>query len=344
MGRKIMVSPKSGNGRHFEDFAAGMRISHPTPRTVTAGDASLYKSLYPDRRCIYSSDEFARACGLREAPVCDLAVFHIIFGKSVQDISLNAVANLGYASGRFFLPVYAGDTLSAESEVLGVKENSNRKSGIVWVRTRGINQAGETVLEFSRWVMVAKRDADSPAPDTSMPQLPESVPASGLPVPPGLDFSRFDFAATGEPHRLGDYSPGEVIRHGSAVSVEEAEHILATRLWQNTARVHFDTGLRPDGRRLIYGGHVISLALALAGDGLANAQMIIALNGGSHVNPCFAGHTVRAESHVLGKADSVAPGAGAIRLRTIASTAPPGENPAREDILLDLDYWALMPV
>ena len=103
-----------------------------------------------------------------------------------------------------------------------------------------------------------------------------------LVVPAGLDFSRYDFAAAGEPHRWGDYAIGEQIDHVDGVTIEDAEHMLATRAWQNTSKVHFDVGQRPDGRRLIYGGHVISLARALSFNGLANAQMIVALNAGAH--------------------------------------------------------------
>lgn len=128
--------------------------------------------------------------------------------------------------------------------------------------------------------------------------------------------------------------------------------MLATRLWQNTAKVHFDAMLREDGRRLIYGGHVISLARALSFNGLANAQMIVALNGGSHANPCFAGDTVRAWSEVLDKAETGVPGVGAIRLRLVAAKKGQGDDFALKDeagrydpsVLLDLDYWALMPV
>lgn len=127
--------------------------------------------------------------------------------------------------------------------------------------------------------------------------------------------------------------------------------MLATRLWQNTAKVHFDATLREDGRRLIYGGHVISLARALSFNGLANAQMIVALNAGAHANPCFAGDTVRAWSEVLDKAGTAAPGVGAIRLRLVAvkhGAAPfalkDADGKYLPGVLLDLDYWALMPV
>jgi 2-methylfumaryl-CoA hydratase len=133
------------------------------------------------------------------------------------------------------------------------------------------------------------------------------------------------------------------------VTIEEAEHMLATRLWQNTARVHFDATQRPDGRRLIYGGHIISLARALSFNGLANAQMIVALNSGTHANPCYAGATVRAWSEVLDRAETAAPGIGALRLRTVATTAAAfalkdEAGKYLPEVLLDLDYWALVPM
>jgi len=279
-----------------------------------------------------------------------LITFHAVFGKTVPDISLNAVANLGYAEGRWLAPVWPGDTLQSQSTVIGVKQNSNGASGVVWVRTTGVNQHGVKVLEYVRWVMVKTR-ALGPAPVAVVPDLAKSVAAADLVIPQGLDFTRYDFTRAGEPHRFGDYAVGEVIDHVDGVTIEEAEHMLATRLWQNTAKVHFDATQRPDGKRLIYGGHVISLARALSFNGLANAQLMVALNGGAHANPCFAGDTVRAWSEVLDKTETTAPGVGALRLRLVATRqgATPFElrdaaGKYAPDVLLDLDYWALIPL
>jgi len=342
---------KTNPGRFFEDYRIGEVIAHAVPRTVSGGERALYHALYPARHALYSSDEFARACGLEQSPLDDLAAFHLVFGKTVPDISLNAVANLGYAEGRWLKPVYPGDTLRAESQVIGLKQNSNGKSGVVWVRTRGLNQDDEAVLDYIRWVMVRKRDLDAEAPDTLVPELKPALAAEDLVIPEGLDFARYDFALAGERHRMADYEIGEKIDHVDGVTIEEAEHMLATRLWQNTAKVHFDATNRDDGKRLIYGGHVISLARALSFNGLANAQMIVGLNAGAHANPCFAGDTVRAWSEVIDKADTIRPGVGAVRLRLVAVKhgAPPfalrGEDGKYlPEVLLDLDYWALMPM
>jgi 2-methylfumaryl-CoA hydratase len=339
---------KTNPGRFFEDFRPGEVIRHAVPRSLGPGERALYHALYPARGALHSSDAFAQACGLAASPLDDLIVFHSVFGKSVPDISLNAIANLGYAEGRWLGLVWPGDTLHAESTVIGVKENSDGASGIVWVRTVGVNQHGARVLEFVRWVMVRKRGAGA-APVPTLPTLRPVVPAVDLVLPPGLDFARYDMALAGEPHRWGDYRTGEIIDHVDGVTVEEAEHMLATRLWQNTARVHFDRTARTDGRRLIYGGHVLSLARALSFNGLANAQMVVALNAGSHANPCFAGDTVRAWSEVLDRAATANPHIGAIRLRLVATRGAAGvlktaEGKYHPDVLLDLDYWALMPI
>ena len=341
---------KTNPGRFFEDYTVGEVIRHAVPRTVSGGERALYHALYPARHALYSSDTFARACGLPASPLDDIAAFHVVFGKTVPDISLNALANLGYAEGRWLRPVYPGDTINSTSEVIGVKQNSNAKSGVVWVRTKGHNQRGEVVLDYVRWAMVRKGDVDAPAPRTVIPDLAPALTVEQLVVPEGLDFSDYDFTLAGEPHRWDDYEIGETIDHVDGVTVEEAEHMMATRLWQNTAKVHFDVGARPDGQRLIYGGHVISMARTLSFNGLANAQIVAGLNGGTHANPCYSGDTIKAWSEVLDKAQTAVPGVGALRLRLVATKGGAPFILKGEDgkylphVMLDLDYWVLMPV
>lgn len=341
---------KTNPGNFFEDFTLGQVIEHATPRTVTSGDRALYTALYPSRFALPSSDEFAAACGLSPAPVEELIGFHVAFGKTVPDISLNAVANLGYAECRFHQPVRPGDTLRARSEVIGLKQNSNGKTGVVWVRSTATNQRGETAIDWARWVMVRKHDVDAPAPETVVPELADAVAPDGLVVPAGLDFTGYDFAAAGEPHRFGDYEVGEKIDHVDGVTLTDAEHMLATRLWQNTAKVHFNAEAREDGRRLIYGGHIISLARALQFNGMANAAMVAAINAGAHTAPAFAGDTVYAWSEILDKAETGAPGVGALRVRLVATTGRDDTMTVRGDdgkyaphVLLDLDAWVLCP-
>jgi 2-methylfumaryl-CoA hydratase len=342
---------KTNPGNFFEDFRMGDVLVHPTPRTITEGDRALYQSLYPTRFPVGSSAEFAAAIGLRPHPVEDLIGFHVAFGKTVPDVSLNAVANLGYADCRFLRPIVTGDTLRTTSEVIGLKENSNGKTGIVYVRSIAVDAAGEPVLTWARWVMVRKNNTEAPSPETVVPDLPSVVAAEDLPIPAGLNFGGYDRGLAGEPYGLGDYAIGEKIDHVDGVTITEAEHMMATRLWQNTAKVHFNVQARPDGRRLIYGGHVISLARALSFNGLANSAFVVAINAGSHVAPCFAGDTVYAWSEVLDKAE-VAEGVGALRTRLVAvKDAQPTDFPLRDSegkyvdgVLLDLDLWTLMPL
>ncbi|SDL25834.1 L-erythro-3-methylmalyl-CoA dehydratase [Nocardioides sp. YR527] len=342
---------KTNPGNFFEDFSVGQVIEHATPRTVTEGDRAAYGSLYPTRFAVPSSAAFAASVGLGVHPVEELIGFHIAFGKTVPDVSLNAVANLGYAECRFHQPVVPGDTLSTTSEVIGLKQNSNGKSGVVYVRSTATNQRGEVAIDWARWVMVHKRDQEGAAPETVIPELAKAVDAKNLIVPQGLDFSSYDFTAAGEPHRLADYEVGEKIDHVDGVTLTASEHQQATRLWQNTAKVHFNVEARPDGRNLVYGGHIISLARALSFNGLANAQLIAAINAGAHTSPAFAGDTVYAWSEVLDRVETDAPGVGALRLRLVATKGRDESMTLRgEDgkyapgVLLDLDYWALIPV
>ncbi|MBT4891150.1 MAG: MaoC family dehydratase, partial [Rhodospirillales bacterium] len=291
------MTTKTNPGNFFEDFFMGQVLLHATPRTVTEGDVALNTALYGTRFSLSSADTFAQSLGFPGAPLDDMLSFHVVFGKTVPDISLNAVANLGYADGRFHTPVYPGDTLSTTSEVIGLKENSNGKTGVVYVRSTGINQHGETVIDFVRWVMVRKRDEQSPAPETIVPDLPGGVAPENLIVPNELDITQYDLTDAGSPHLWEDYQAGEKIDHVDAFTIEEAEHMMATRLFQNTAKVHFNQHSQKDdrfGRRLIYGGHIISLARSLSFNGLANAQWMSAINGGRHVAPTFAGDTIYA--------------------------------------------------
>ncbi len=346
---------KARQGNFFEDFTLGQVIKHATPRTITAGDVSLYTALYGSRFAAQSSDAFAKAIGYPRSPVDDMLVFHIVFGKTVPDISLNAVANLGYAECRFLKPVYTGDTLSSTSEVIGLRENSNRQSGVVYVRTTGRDQDGNAVLDYVRWVMVRKRDEAAPVPASHVPQLKEAVEPSALgSALPALNTGAYDDALAGSPLRWGDYEVGEKIDHLDAMTIEEAEHQLATRLYQNTAKVHFNQHEQAKGRfkrRLIYGGHIISLARALSFNGLENAFHVAAINAGRHVSPAFAGDTVYAWSEVLEKAQINRPDAGALRLRLVAvKDKPAGDFPLKAGdqydaaVLLDLDLWVVVPL
>jgi 2-methylfumaryl-CoA hydratase len=350
---------KTQPGNYFEDFAVGQELVHATPRTVTAGDVSLYTALFGPRFAVASSDPFAQAIGYPRSPVDPVLVFHVAFGKTVPDVSLNAIANLGYADGRFGVPVYPGDTIATVSRVLGVKANRDGTTGVVYVRSTACNQRGEMVVEYARWVMVRKRDVSSPAPEPVVPTLPEAVAAASLAVaqavPAPIPDGAWDARLSGSPHAWEDYAVGERIDHVDGMTIEEAEHMLAARLYQNTAKVHFNLHVEREGRfgrRIVYGGHLISLARALSFNGLANAFAVVGINGGRHVGPTFAGDTIYAWSEVLETApvagrDDV----GVLRLRTIATKDRAcADFPHREEggaydaaVVLEFDYWVVVP-
>jgi 2-methylfumaryl-CoA hydratase len=348
------MSDKTQTGHFFEDFHPGQELVHAVPRTVTDGDVAVYQAIFGPRFALQASSCFARALGYRDRPIDDLLTFHLVFGKTVPDISLNALANLGYAGGRFGVPVYPGDTLSAVSTVTGVKQNSSGRTGVVYVHTRGMNQRQEPVVEYHRWAMVRKRDPDAPAPDTVVPELPTAVPVDALATSWRFE-GDYDSTLSGSPHLWEDYQIGEKIDHVDAMTIEESDHMQACRLFHNTARVHFNQHVEArgrNGRRIVYGGHLISLARSLSFNGLANAQSIVAINAGRHVAPTFAGDTIYAWSEVLDKGEIQGQSnVGALRLRTVAcKDRSCADFPLKDEddsdhpaVVLEFDYTVLIP-
>ncbi|MET0542305.1 MAG: MaoC family dehydratase [Variovorax sp.] len=346
---------KQRNGNFFEDFRIGQYFVHATPRTLTAADQSLYIALTGSRACLHSADTAAAAMGFRARPLEDLLLFNTAFGKTVPDISLNAVANLGYAQLRFTEPVFDGDTLSVESEVIGLKENSNRRSGVVYVRSSARNQHGREVLGWVRWVMIHKRDVSTACGETVLPSFSPQVESEQLAVECFGEQVAKAPLFTGCADLFEDYAVGERIDHPGAMTLNDSDHSLATRLYQNTARAHFDAttmARSPMQQRLVYGGHIISVCKALAYDGFENLLSILAVHGGSHVSPCFAGDTIRCATQVTGRHDFGPAPVGGLRLRMVGAKnlesaeairfTGPGE-PHDPHTVLDLDFTIALP-
>lgn len=346
---------KSRTGNFFEDFKRGQILEHATPRTITRGDVAFYTALYGSRFAVQSSDEFAKAIGYPQAPIDDLLVFHIVFGKTVPDISLNAIANLGYADGRFLTPVYPGDTLRTVSEICGLKHDSSGQTGTVYVKSTAYNQRDEVVLEYFRWVMVRRREPG--VVDNSIkhvPSLESVVPIHALAqAVPMCNMKAYNNALAGSKYRWEHYHVGEQIDHIDGMTIEEAEHQTATRLYQNTAKVHFNQHTEAAGRfgkRIVYGGVVISIARALSFNGLGNAFHVTAINAGRHVAPCFAGDTIYAWSEILQK-EPIRENLGALRIRLVATKDRPchdfpyknTEGKYEDGVVLDLDLSVVLP-
>lgn len=347
----VASGEKGWRGNYFEDFDVGRRLVCPPERTISAGDVTAYLALTGDRT--------ARFCG-PEGVVHPLVAFHTVFGQTVRPISLNALANLGYAGVVWGDPVHLGDSLTTELEIVGLKENSNRQTGVVYVRTVGRNQRGAEVLSYWRWVMVRKR-SEEPTPHLGqpvVPALPACVDPSTL---RGIDWCAARATLAGTRFALEDYRVGERIHHHDAMTIQASDSMSFARLFQNSAKVHFNAMLML-GKPLVYGGVVISHAYAMAHNGLEARQGIAAINGGSHTNPVFAGDTLYAFTEVLDTFDpGNAAGNGALRLRLVCvknedpGSAPvafethviepqnPGKRAWHSAVVLDLDYWEIVP-
>lgn len=340
---------KINRGNFFEDFSIGQKIVHPLPRTISEGDVSFYIALTGSRFALHSSDELAKTMGYKQRPLDDLLMFHLTFGKSVQDISLNAIANLGYAEVSFPYPVFVGDTVNLQTEIIGLKENSNGKSGVVYVHSIGYNQHGDEVLNLKRWVMIHKKNKGEMSGINEVPTFAKVTPIQDcLGIPKQQNATNTD--ATGGSYFFDDYEVGERLNHAEGITIDDSDHTLATKLYQNNAKVHFNDHMMKSGpmkERLMYGGHVISIARSISFNGLQNAQWIYAINAGSHSNPTFGGDTIYAYTEVLEKIECNRDDIGLLRVRTIGlknMTPNEVESPKGEDgkylsnVVLDLDY------
>lgn len=353
---------KVRSGNYFEDFVIGATFRHAAPRTLTDGDRSLYIGLTGSRAVLGTAVTNSRYLGLSGWPLDDILVFNVAFGKTVNDVSFKARGNLGYADVRFLAHVFAGDTLTVESTVIGLRENSSGSTGIVYVRSVARNQHEVEVLSYVRWVMVSKRDPKTPCPIAVVPTLPESVATEHLAsktfapsttakaFAPGI---RKIANLTGQSALWENYDIGERNDHPVGMTVHPSDAATATRLYQNNAPGHFDHILMSN-RPLIYGGHIISLSVAAAYDGFENGIGILGINAGTHVAPTFAGDTICCASMVTDKID-ISHDVGALRIRTVAAknlaqssdilfpSIGAGRSEYADNIVLDMDYTIAMP-
>ena len=147
-------------GRFLGDFEVGDTFRSRLGRTITEADNIWFTCLTMNTNQIHFNREYAKRTEFGEPLVVSTLTLAVVLGLSVADTSENAVANLGWSEIKLTKPVHAGDTLWAESEVTEVRESRSRPScGVVSIRTRGLNQRGEVVIEFARSFMVFKSDA-----------------------------------------------------------------------------------------------------------------------------------------------------------------------------------------
>ena len=304
-------------------------------------------------RCNRPTVSRARS-GYPHAPLDDLLVFHTVFGKTVPDISLNAVANLGYAEGHFVKPVYPGATLSARlrsHRPQGEFEQADRRR---LCPHQGFDENDETVLSYVRWVMVRKRDPEAPVGEAHVPKLADAVAGTELAGAVRIRSSPNSIRAlSGSPHLWDDYEVGEKIDHVDGMTVEEAEHMMATRLYQNTARVHFNQFTRRQGpfRQAAHLWRPCDQPRARAV--VQRARQCVHASPRSMADVTSircspATRSLRGRKCSTSSRSTDRKDVGALRLRLVATkNLPCGEFPDKnadgqypENVILDFDYWA----
>lgn len=150
-------------GRYFEDFVVGDVYRHPLGRTVLSVDNSWMTLLTQNTAAIHFDAHLAAQTVWGRPLVDSTFTLALITGQSVIDVSQNVKANLGWDKVRLPNPVFEGDTLYSESEVLSVRSSSSHLDvGIIVVRTVGFNERGEVVIVFERTLMVYRRDSAPP--------------------------------------------------------------------------------------------------------------------------------------------------------------------------------------
>ena len=198
--------------------------------------------------------------------------------------------------------------------------------------------------------MMRKRNFDLHLEEKTIPTMPEIVKKESLHLDEKIKIDNWDSEITGSDSFFEDYEIGEEIHHLDGQTIEEAEHQMATRLYQNNARVHFNHHIEKDGRfgkRIIYGGYIISLARSISCNGLANAFKIAAIHSGKHSSPTFSGDTIYAWSKIIDK-EEFNTKTGVLKIRTLASKNNskmifPGSDQLPENIVLDLFYSVFIP-
>ena len=153
------MSIKTGwTGRVFEDFAVGDIYEHPLGRTVTQADNIWFSCVTMNTNPIHFDAEYSSHTEFKRPLVNSCFTLALVTGQSVVDLTMNGVANLGWGDIRLPHPLFEGDTVYSKSEVLETRESKSRPTaGIVKVKTTGMNQHGDVVIEFTRTFMIWKR-------------------------------------------------------------------------------------------------------------------------------------------------------------------------------------------
>jgi acyl dehydratase len=335
---RLAREPVTVGGPWFEDFDRGQLFDDAPGLTVRSGHAAVHQALIGDRLRLALVAALCRAVTGRDTPlvhpnlVCDVAI-----GQSTGP-SRRVRGNLFYRGLVLARPVFVGGTLRTRTEIVGLKQNRRRDgaqaSGLVAMRVQTTDELGEPVLDFWRCPMIPLRDpeADTGHADdfTEIPQeLDQTRPADATPGEWRLD--RLRAAVPGPYH--------DALEAGQTFMVEAGEKTVTgapelARLTLNVATAHTDATLSPHGRRLVYGGHTISVAAAHATRAIPAIATIIAWRSCEHIAPVFEGDGLRTE---LGVVDSSLGGLVEFRARVSRLRAE-----AEAGLVLDWSFVAVV--
>ena len=325
-------------GPWFEELERGQAFEDAPGMTLTAGHAALHQAVVGDRLRLALDAALCRAVTGQDGPlvhpnlVCDVAI-----GQSTGP-SQRVRGNLFYRGLVLARPVFIGETLRTRTEIVGLKQNRRRPdapaTGLVAMRVRTADEHGEPVLDYWRCPMIPLRDQDA---DTShaddfgkIPQALDPARVSAA-LPQGWRLDRLRTVAP-RPH-FEDLAPGQMFVLEAGETVTGATELA--RLTLNVATAHTDATGSAHGRRLVYGGHTISVAAAHATRVIPAIATIVAWHGCEHLGPVFEGDVLRTE---LSVESCTAP--ALVQFRARVSAARPNAEPAP---VLDWSFVAVVP-
>lgn len=309
-------------GPWFEDFRLGQMFRDAPGLTLTAGHAAQHQAITGDRLRLALDADLARAVTGRDtllahpALVCDVAI------GQTTGASQRVRANLFYRGLVLARPVFLGDTLRTCAEVVALKQNRRRDgtpaTGLVVLRVQSVDGQGNPVLDFWRCPMIPLRDADAQTGhgDDVAAVAPADLDEAAVrrSVPGGWDLAPLREDAPG-PY-AADLEAGMVFSVGAGETVTAAPELA--RLTLNVASAHTDVSSGLNGRRLVYGGHAISVAAAHAARALPALATVLAWVGCDHLAPVFEDDLLRTVLYVE-RVDLLSTGGGVVRLRAVVS-------------------------
>ena len=333
-------------GPHFEDFEVGQVFDDAPSLTLTSGHAAVHQALVGDRLRLALDSELSRRVTGSDRPlahpnlVCDVAI-----GQSTGPTQ-RVLGNLFYRGLVLLSPVFVGDTLTTRTEVVALKQNRARPgrpaTGLVVLRITTENQHGEPVLDFWRCPMLPLHDPDG---ETGHADDLDQIAGSEL------DSGRLRNAVPtdwriGVLRERGGGEDFESVGEGAVWDIEGRATVTGApelvRLTLNVAAAHSDSGATSHGRRLVYGGHTISLAAALSTRALPNLATIIAWRGCDHLGPVFEEDVLRTELSLEGKDPLDDGGLVDLRARVWAERDDASTGERIELQVLDWRFVALM--